>query len=171
MTRNSILLSALMLLFSIGMSFSQRAFLKIGDIDGEATASGHEAWIVIESLSHALTQQQSTTGTSRRRGNVVLGDLVITKMVDKATPQLMELCAKGQVIPKVELDMVANNGRVFYKVSLENVLINRISTNSVCDPECILVNEVALQAAKVKWEYTDSRGRKVESTYDAQRGN
>ena len=133
-------------------------------------ADGHEGWINIESVSFGLGQKPVTAGASRRRAAVSLDDLVVVKTVDKATPKLMEVCAKGEAIPKLELDMTASNGRVYYKVTLENVMVTSVKTNTVCDPGCQVFEEVAISYSKIKWEYTDDRGGKVESTYDARRG-
>ncbi|MBT8258608.1 MAG: type VI secretion system tube protein Hcp [Bacteroidia bacterium] len=165
------LLSAVVFLFCLGIVSAQSAYLKIGDIKGESTASGHEDWIVIESVSFGLDQQLATTGTTRRRASVKLEDLVIMKTVDKATPKLMEACAKGQAIPELELDMVAASGQVYYKLTLNNVRVIGVKTNAVYEPEYQLIEEVSISYSKIKWEYTDSSGRKVESSYDAQRGN
>ncbi len=170
MKSNSVLLSGIMILFCVGIAFAQSGYLKIGDIKGESTERGHKDWIVIESVSQSMGQQPAMTGTSRRRSSVVLQDIIITKKLDKATPRLMEMCAKGQVIPELELDMVHNDGRVYYKMTLNDVTIRSISTNSVCKPDCNLVDEVAISYSKITWEYWDNEGNKEVATYSAQTG-
>jgi type VI secretion system secreted protein Hcp len=101
---------------------------------------------------------------------VVAKDFLITKKLDKATPKLMELCAKGQVVPELELDVVADNdrGRVFYKVTLKNVMITSITTNSICEPDCKMVDEIALRYSSITWTHWDNRGGKTEATYNFQ---
>ena len=79
MKSKSILLSGLLILVCVGLSFAQSGFLKIGDIKGESTSRGHKDWIVIESVSQGLEQQHMATGATRRRGSIVLKDLVFTK--------------------------------------------------------------------------------------------
>lgn len=169
MKNNPLLLFGIMILFCVSVSFAQSGYLKIGDIKGESTERGHKDWIVIESVRQGLEQQQAATGTTRRRGSVVLNDLIITKKLDKSTPKLMEICAKGQVLPELVLDMV-DNGRVYYKVTLNDVKISRIQTESICDPDCKLVDEVSISYSKITWEYWDSAGTKVDATYNAQTG-
>ena len=171
MKSNLLLISGIMILFCVVISFAQSGFLKIGDIKGESTERGHKDWIVIESVNQGLEQQQATTGVTRRRSIAVLKDLIITKKLDKATPKLMEMCAKGQVIPELELDMVANDGRVYYKLTLNNVKISSISTSSICDPDCKLIDEAAISYSRIKWEYWDSEGNKEVETFNAQTGN
>ena len=172
MKRNSVVLSGLIIIMCVGMSFAQKGFLKIGDIKGESTERAHKDWIIIESISQGLEQlPQVMTGSSRRRGTVTFNDLVITKPLDKATPKLMEMCAKGQVVPELELDIVASNGKIFYKITLNTVKINSINTNSDCDPDCILVDEVSISYSKITWEYSDITGNKTVATYNAETGN
>ena len=172
MKTKSIILSLIMMFCFVLAASAQDSFLKIGDIKGESASSGHEEWIVIESVQHALGMQQAiATGASRRRGNVVLGELIVTTKVDKATPKLLEACASGQAFPQSELDFVGSNGRTSYKITLTNARVNRVSTNYDCDQGCKLIAEVAIQGSGIKWEQWDSRGRKIEASYDAQRGN
>ena len=159
-----------MILFCVGMSFAQSGFLKIGDIKGESTEIAHKDWITIESFAQGIAPQQATTGSTRRRGAVVFEDLFITKKLDKSTPKLMELCAKGQVVPELELDMISNDGSLYYKLTLNNVKINGISTNTTCDPDCKLLDEVAFSYSKITWEYWDSEGNKTGTTYNVQTG-
>jgi type VI secretion system secreted protein Hcp len=170
MKSKSTLLSGLLILVCFGLSFAQSGFLKIGDIKGESTHRGHKDWIVIESVSQGLEQQQMATGTTRRRGSIVLKDLIFTKKLDKATPKLMELCAKGQVVPKLVLDIVTNS-KVYYKVTLGNARINSITTSSICDPDCKLMDDVFISYSQITWEYWDSAGNKVVATYNAKTGN
>ena len=170
MKRKSVLLSGLLIVVCVGLSFAQSGFLKIGDIKGESTDRRHKDWIVIESVSKGLEQQQMATGTTRRRGSIVLKDLIFTKKLDKATPKLMELCAKGQVVPELVLDIVTN-GKVYYKVTLGNARISSITTSSICDPECELMDDVSISYSQITWEYWDSAGKKIVATYDAKTGN
>ncbi len=171
MKSNSVLLAAIMILCCVGISFAQSGFLKLGDIKGESTDNEHKDWIIIESISHALGQQLTTTAATRGRSAAVLEDLIIIKKLDKSTPKLMELCAKGQVLPELELDIVANDGRVYYKVTLNNVRISSISTSSICDPDCKLIEEVAFNYSKITWDYWDSAGNKTTATYNARMRN
>ena len=160
-----------MILFCVGMSFAQSGFLKIGDINGESTERAHKDWITIESFSLGIAPKQAATGSTRRRGAVVFEDLIIIKKLDKSTPKLMELCAKGQVVPELVLDMLSIDGSLYYKVTLNKVKINSISTSTACDSDCKLLDEVAFSYSKITWEYWDSKGKKTGATYNVQTGN
>ena len=168
----SVILSAFIFLFMVGISSAQRAYLKIGDIKGESTAAGHEEWIEVESVYNSLGQQQAiTTGASRRRGNVVLGELIVSKDVDKSSPKLLEACASGRAFPELELDMVGSNGRTFYKITMINVRVNRVSTSYNCEPDCKLVDEVSLSASAIRWVHWDRNGSRIIAEYNPERGN
>ena len=171
MKRKTLLLLMLSLFFCVGFSFAQGAFMKIGSIKGEAKDSKHKDWINIESLSYAMTKPMTTTAAVRRRASVKLDNVVVRKRIDKASPKLMEHCASGKVIPKLELDMVSLNGRSYYKITLVNVRISSVSTNTVCEPECHLVEEVAFTYSKIIWDYKDSSGEQTTGSFDAKGGN
>ncbi len=172
MKRKSFFFTVLTILLFVGFSFAQGAYLKLGDIKGESTDANHKDWINIESVSYAMGQPKTaTTGAVRRRAAVALQDLVVTKSIDKSSPKLMEICAKGQVIPKLELELTSSNNRVYYKVTLNNVRVSSISTNTNCNPNCTLVEEVAFNYAKITWEYHDSSGQRTVASYDARSGN
>lgn len=171
MKNKSILASGLMILFCVSFSFAQSGYLKIGDIDGESTERAHKDWILIEGFSQGIAAAQSTTGASRQRATAVFEDLMLTKKIDKATPKLMEMCAKGQMAPELELDMVSKDGRLYYKITLNNVRIKSIRTSTSGDADHAPVDEVAFSFTKIKWEYWDSAGNKTETTYNLQTGN
>jgi len=170
MKSKTLLLSSILIFFCFGLTIAQSGFLKIGDIEGESMDNAHKDWIVIESMSQALEKPLPTTGATRTRGSVIFADIVISKKLDKSTPKLMELCAKGQVVPKLEMEMVARDGRPFYKVTLDNVRISSISSMSICDPDCEVMERVTISYSKITWEYWDDQGNKVETSYDARRG-
>lgn len=171
MKRNSVLVTAMMIFCCMSLCFSQSGFMKIGDIDGEASDRDHKDWIIVESVSLGMSQPQRATGTTRRPGSVKLEDLVIHKKVDKSSPRLLEACAKGQVFPKLELELVSANGQTYYKVTLNRVRISSVRTQTDCDPDCQVFEEVAINYTKITWEYTDSAGNKTTRTYNAQENN
>src|SRR5690349_1660886 len=64
-------------------------FLKIDGIEGEATAEGHKGEIAIESWSWGVSQTSSANGSGARTGKPCTAPVTFTKMMDKASPQLM----------------------------------------------------------------------------------
>lgn len=81
-------------------------YVKFDGIDGEATDKDHKNWINLLAIEQTFARQDSgSSGSSRRRGAAVVEDLVLTTEYDKASPKLQEKCLKGQVIPKVEIEL------------------------------------------------------------------
>lgn len=71
-------------------------FLKIEGVEGESTDKDHDRWIdVLSYRSGAVPSSSGATGSGRSRGSVAMGDISITKQIDKATPKLYKAMATG----------------------------------------------------------------------------
>jgi type VI secretion system secreted protein Hcp len=108
-------------------------FLSIGDIKGESLDSKHKAEIDV--LSWAWGMRQSGTmhlGTGGGGGKVAIDNLCVMKYTDKATPVLIDACAKGTHFPKAVLTVRKAGGAVpleYYVITLENVLVSAHAAN------------------------------------------
>ena len=105
------------------------AYIKFDGIDGESQDKDHDGWSEIVSFSQPITQLGGgATDATRRRGDVVLEDIVVVKQLDKASPKLAESICKGKVFPKVEIHLTGpSEGSTclgtFYAYELNNVMI------------------------------------------------
>jgi type VI secretion system secreted protein Hcp len=91
------------------------AFLKLPGVLGESTDQDHKDWIIIESFSWGVGK------TGAERGH---GDLTITKMVDSASPKLMEGFSKGSNFSDVTIEIKRTDGQPGYMTyMLKNVKI------------------------------------------------
>ena len=105
------------------------AYIKLDGIDGESQNAGHEGWSEIVSFDQWIHRPESgATGTARRRGDVVLEDIVLVKQLDKASPKLAEAMCTGEVFPKVEIHLTGPSegstcSGTFYICELKNVMI------------------------------------------------
>lgn len=75
------------------------AFMKLGDIKGEATDRDHKDWIIIESMSWGVSR--SSPGDGGPPGEK-LQSFTVSKESDRATPLILEAACRGKVFPKVE---------------------------------------------------------------------
>jgi type VI secretion system secreted protein Hcp len=105
------------------------AYIKFEGIDGESQDKDHKGWSEIVSFSQPISQPGGgATGTTRRRGSVVVEDIVVVKELDKASPKLAESICMGKVFPKVEIHLTGpSEGSgctgTYYTYELKNVLI------------------------------------------------
>jgi type VI secretion system secreted protein Hcp len=134
MKKDTICLSVcvLILVFIIAMPASVLCadmFLKIAGVRGESRDADHGGWIDVLSYSSSLIQPGSATkGTSRSRGDVSMGDITVTKQIDKASPKLNEALCKGTHFPEVELEMIATAGSGQSTIyTLKDVVIKSIA--------------------------------------------
>ncbi len=156
------------------------AYIKFDGIDGEAQDKDHKGWSDIGSFSQSLHQPGSAaTGATRRRGDVVLDDLAISKELDKSSPKLAEAVCNGKVFSKVEVHLTASYtdaGRVTYLAyEMENVLITSYSIGGSGQSEDVPVENFTLNFEKIKVTYTeaDSSGKKkgnVEYSWKVEEG-
>ena len=135
-------------------------FLQLEDINGEATDQNHKDWINLLSFNQAISKQNpSQTGAARRRANVVLGDIVCVKELDKSSTKIQESLAKGKVIPKAFLELKSGRNAVYLRYELTNVMVSSYNINASGD---VPMEEFALNFEQIKVVYTqfDHNGRK-----------
>ena len=108
-------------------------FIKFEGVDGESKDDDHYKWIDVESVQWGVRQPEGAIGASRRRGDVIVEDITITKELDKSSPKLQEKCLKGQVIPKLEIEVTSTYGgyrATYYRYELKNVIITSYNVES-----------------------------------------
>ncbi|NNE58775.1 MAG: type VI secretion system tube protein Hcp [Hellea sp.] len=152
--RKLLIISTAMLMMP-GTAFGA-GYMKLGDIKGEATDSAHKDWIIIESMSTGLSQPGgSATGQSRRRGSVVVEDMIVSRKVSAASPILAQAAASGKVFPKVEMEV--KSGNVLYNVTLENATISTYQVSG--DADEVPTEEVSFNYKKITWTYSGPSGK------------
>ncbi|MBI4586173.1 MAG: type VI secretion system tube protein Hcp [Planctomycetes bacterium] len=134
------------------------AYMKLGDIKGEATEQNHKDWIIIESLSSPVYRsiQPGAKDMQRSRGETTLGDIVLVRQLDKSSVKLQEACANGTFFKEVEIHFctqVKNKQEPYLKYKLKDVIISSYSFhgNSKGDPQPS--EEVTLSFSEAEWIY------------------
>lgn len=143
------------------------AYMKFDGVDGECKDKDHKGWIDILSFSQGIHQPGGgATGVARRRGDVILDDISISKVMDKSSPKLAESVCKGKVFPKVEIELTASYtdaGRVtYYKYELKNVLVTSYHVSGAGQSDEVPSENFSLNFEEIKVTYTenDSAGKK-----------
>lgn len=155
-------------------------FAKYDGIDGEATDANHDRWIdVLSAEWGAHKPSGGATGQSRRRGAAIVEDFNLTIGYDKAAPKLQEKCLRGEIIPKLEIELTATYGgarATYLKYELKNVMITsyhvNASGNDEAGPPTVVVGN-NFEEIKVRYtEYDDAGSSKgnVETTYKVGKG-
>jgi type VI secretion system secreted protein Hcp len=138
------------------------AYLQIDGIKGESADSSHQGWIELTSANWGVVQPRSgtiSTSGGHTSGHCEHRTLSFSKLVDLASPILMQHCSMGKTIPKAKLEFMRADGDgkpvKYYQVELENVMLSHI--DQVMRDGGVLHDEVGLCFSKVKWTYTQQR--------------
>jgi len=156
---NILLMMTFLLIFTLSV-VDAAAYIKFDGVDGEAKDPSHEGWSEISSFSQAIHQPSGgATGIARRRGSVIMEDIIVTKELDKSSPKLQEGIALGTRFPKVEIDLTTSYGdgerETYYRYELENVMVTSYSVSGSGDFEELPTEEMTLNYEKIKVTYKE----------------
>jgi len=108
------------------------AFMKLGDIKGEATDTDHKDWIIIESMSQPIHR---SGGSSTQP---TFPDITVAKGLDKSTPKLMLACATGRHFPDATIvfTRTLDDGRQqpYLQYKLKDVLVSSYQHSANSEP-------------------------------------
>ena len=81
------------------------AYMKLGDIKGECSDTDHKEWILLESMSSPIFRSipSGAMDQQRTKGDTTLGDIVVSRQLDKSSTKLQEACATGTFYKEVEI--------------------------------------------------------------------
>jgi type VI secretion system secreted protein Hcp len=137
-------------------------YVKFSGVDGEATEANHNKWSELLAFEQGYEQPShgAATGPVRRRGDVIVDDITITKELDKASPKIAEGCLKGKVFPKVEVDLTNHytdaGNVVYYRLELVNVMVTSYTIGSEDVNNIYPTEIITLDFEEVKVTYTET---------------
>ncbi len=124
---------------------SGAAYIKFDGLDGEALDAEHKDEIDVLSWSW---------GVERTRGDVVLGDVVVVRELDKSSTKLAESVQTGGSVGDITLR--AQVGTDWVAIELEEAIVSSYSVHA--DSEDRPTEEVAFYYNKISYSYqTPSR--------------
>ena len=166
-----IILFALTLLFISSLSFAQDSasygdiypnqgsvniLLKIAGVDGESLVFNHEGEIDVLTWSWGMAQSGTMhVGGGGGSGKPMVEDVVLTKYVDRASPDLMLACLNGTHFSEAILTVAASSGDASFDyivITMEPVLVTSVATGGNEEYGRITEN-VTLNFAKVTFSY------------------
>ena len=137
------------------------AYIKFEGVDGEAQDKDHKNWSDLGTFGQAIHQPGGgSTGPTRRRGDVVLDDVVCTKELDKSSPKIAESICNGKIYPKVEIHVTASTtakGRqTYYAYELKNVMVTSYNISGSGQSEDVPTEDFSLNFEEIKVVYTEA---------------
>jgi type VI secretion system secreted protein Hcp len=128
-------------------------FLKVPGCEGEATDDGHQKEIDVKDYRLKMKHPVSFRGTGMSGGEATVDDVIITKLVDKASPNLMKYCLTGKHLDEVVLTARkrGENPIDYIKFTFKNCMVSSVDhAHKGEDHEEI----VTLAFESIKKEYT-----------------
>jgi len=134
------------------------AYMKLGDIKGEATDTDHKEWILIESMSSPIFRSipAGAKDQQRTKGETTLGDIVCVRQLDKSSTKLQEACANGTFFKEVEIDFcttVKNKQEPYLKYKLSDVIVSSYSVHANSSGNPLPSEEITMGYTKAEWTY------------------
>ncbi len=134
------------------------AFMKLGDIKGEATDQDHKEWILIESMSSPISRSvpQGAKDQQRTKGETSLGDVSVTRQLDKSSTKLQEACANGTFFKDVEIHFcttVKNKQEPYLTYKLSDVIVSSYSIFANSSGSPLPSESVTMGYTKAEWNY------------------
>ena len=141
--------------------------LEISGVEGESVIAGHEGKIDLVNWNWNLNQSGSMhIGGGGGAGKVDVGDIMITKYVDKSTPDLIRACCNGNHFDEAIL-LVRKAGTEpldYMRITMTKVMITNYSADGAAGGDSLMEN-LALNFAKCQVDYTP---QKEDGTGDAE---
>jgi type VI secretion system secreted protein Hcp len=166
-TKLLLFVSALFLVSAV--SSPAAAYLKIGDIKGEATDPRHKDEIDVLSWSWGETSA-GITGGAGGGGRISLGGFDFKLKVNKATPKLMLACATGEPIEEATLTVTrrapdGGDDFPYLKIKFSNLLISSYQTGGSAG-DVIPTDQISFNFSAIRFEYTvEATGEVVEAEF------
>lgn len=134
------------------------AFMKLGDIKGEATDTDHKDWIIIDSMSSPIFRSvpQGAKDQQRTKGETSLGDISVTRQLDKSSTKLQEACANGTFFKEVEVHFcttVKNKQEPYLTYKLSDVIVSSYSVFANSSGSPLPSESVTMGYTKAEWNY------------------
>lgn len=161
---------------------AQHILLQIdgGDVAGECKVEGYDKWIDLDSYSIDFHQSGSfKRGGGGAGGGVSVGDLMLTKKLDSASPSLMRNVCMGRHYGKVIMHVMKNVGEnamePYYIIELTDVIVSSYNVGGDADSDDNISENFSFNFREIRTEVfvQDEKGRLSqagEMTYDVPAG-
>jgi len=139
------------------------AYMKLGDIKGGVLQENHKDWIMINSWSiSAARPVVSDQGSeeSRHRGESQVGEISVSKVIDKSTVYIVQDLLKGTVQKEAMIEMTTTEGdkkvKTYFTLKMTDVRITNHSLSGAGDEGSLASESFSLNPTAVTWTYHES---------------
>ncbi len=145
-------------------------------IKGAVTESKHKDWIDAQSYSYGLSNDSSVgAGTQKNRvmGSTRLHDITFSRLVDKASPQIMQAGAEARNFDEVKVEFVRpgkNGEEVYHTMKFENCVITswqQSGHGGTQGSESLSLNFVKVENKFIEYDEKGKAGSPVTGSYDS----
>jgi type VI secretion system secreted protein Hcp len=120
---------------------SAGAWMKLSGLNGESTDEVHSDWIEVSSLEWGASGTQNPAVHSVRRcagfrsGELVVGDLTLTRYSDASSSQLVLACTEGRHFPGMVVEIATSQSEVgrYIRYDLQDAMITSYSIETSGD--------------------------------------
>ena len=151
-------------------------YVSIKNIKGNVTESKHKDWIDVQSYSFGLSNDSSVgAGTQRNRvmGSTRLHDITFSRLVDKASPQIMQAAAEARNFDEVKIEFVRpgkNGEEIYHTMKFENCVITswqQSGHGGSQGSESLSLNFVKVENKFIEYDEKGKAGSPVTGSYDS----
>ena len=133
-------------------------FLQLGDIEGESKVKGYEGWIEAKSFREGAQNTGSASTGGGGAGKAQFSDIVVTKSIDKASPQIRLSVADGRIQPSAMIEVTEDCGSgekvAYFEIEIFNVLVSSVETTvSESDVNVLPDEAITLSFTRIIWTY------------------
>jgi len=134
-------------------------FLKLTGIEGESTVDAHQGEIEVLTWTMSMAQSGGAqAGGGRGAGKVHVQDLALTKLVDRASCNLMLACCSGKRIAEGVL-VIRKAGQTpleYLKITMDDIIVSSVSL-AASSQEDRPTESISLSFAKFRVEYSEQQ--------------
>ncbi|MFE8600485.1 Hcp family type VI secretion system effector [Archangium violaceum] len=138
-------------------------YLNIAKAKGSSKVQAYTSQIEVLSYSYGIAfpmslNERSNDGEVTRQGRPEHGELSITKLVDKASPNLYLSCSKGESVGTATLTVAGSNDSKIFTYEMTDVVITGVSVSGGGEGDP--VETVTLDYATITWKEGASNSTK-----------
>ncbi|HME84143.1 MAG TPA: type VI secretion system tube protein TssD [Roseiarcus sp.] len=147
---------------------------KQGDIKGDVTAKGREGSIALISVSYQV-ESPVDPATGHVTGKRIHKPVTIVKVIDQATPKLVEALVTNEVLTSVKIEFwrpAPEAAAPYFIMTLTNALVTNVTLSSSSDeheqqPDTQELEEIEFTYQKITMNWT-ATGDEAQDDWDTQ---